>query len=190
MANKSSVGAIIRGILKNPVFALVLVLGLYLTLAAVSTQKELQRQKEISDDISSELLNIGVVPDAASFKAVKVDGKYLYHEAYDSSGNHSGYGFIAEIQGFQESMKIAGGVDLDLKMMGVRVIEQKETPGIGSKVQMQSEFGESFVGVGLDGLVLASEGGQIDGISGATMSSTAVTVGVRGIVEKIHQEVS
>ena len=87
-------------------------------------------------------------------------------------------------------MKIAGGMDLDLKMTGVLVLSQKDTPGYGEKVIDVPEFRESFVGVGLDGLVLKSEGGQIDGITTATLSSIAVTTGVREMVEKIQQEVS
>ncbi|NIA11362.1 MAG: FMN-binding protein [Nitrospiraceae bacterium] len=86
-------------------------------------------------------------------------------------------------------MKVAGGMDINFKMTKVIVLEQKETPGIGSKVQ-KPEFTAQFTGVGPDGLALRSEGGQIDGISGATLSSKAVTNGVHNIVEQIQQEAS
>ncbi len=136
-----------------------------------------------------QLRDMGIVPGAASFKAVMVDGEDLYYEAFDGSGNKIGYGFIAEIPGSQDVMTIAGGMDLDLKMTGVKVLAHKETPGIGDKIVLVPEFAESFIGVGLDGLALTSYGGQIDGISGATLSSAAVTDGARGMVEKIQQEV-
>lgn len=160
-----------------------------LTLTYGVTQEEIQRREALLGGPGKQLLDMGIVPDAASFKAATVDGEELYYEAYDGSGNHIGYGFIAEIQGAQDVMKIAGGMDIDLKMTGVIVLEQKDTPGFGEKIEAP-EFGESFAGVGPEGLALSSEGGQIDGITGATLSSKAVTDGVRGIVGQIQQEVS
>ncbi|MEA1944722.1 MAG: FMN-binding protein [Euryarchaeota archaeon] len=165
------------------------VAAVILTLTYGVTQEELQRRAELLGGPGQQLRDMGIVPDAASFKAVTVDGEDLYYEAFDSSGNHIGYGFIADIPGSQDVMTIAGGMDIDLKMTGVKVLAQKETPGIGDKVQSTPEFTDSFVGVGLDGLTLSSDGGKIDGISGATLSSVAVTDGVRGMVEKIQQEV-
>jgi len=161
-----------------------------LTVTYGVTQEELQRRAALMGGPGKQLLDMGVVPGAASFKAVTVDGKDLYYEAFDSSGDKIGYGFIAEMPGLQDVMKVAGGMDLDFKMTKVIVLEQKETPGIGDKVQKQPEFTAQFTGVGPDGLALSSEGGQIDGISGATLSSKAVTDGVHNIVEQIQQEAS
>jgi electron transport complex protein RnfG len=165
------------------------VAAVVLTATYGATKDELERQAALMGGPDKQLLDMGVVPDAAKFKAVTVDDKVLYYEAYDSSGSHIGYGFIAEIMGAQDVMEIAGGMDPDLKMTGFTIIKQKDTPGYGEKIEVP-EFNGSFVGVGPEGLALSSKGGQIDGISGATLSSTAVTVGVRELVEQIQQEVS
>jgi Na+-translocating ferredoxin:NAD+ oxidoreductase RnfG subunit len=61
---------------------------------------------------------------------------------------------------------------------------------IGDKVQKQPEFTAQFAGVGPDGLALTSDGGEIDGISGATISSGYVTAGVLEIIGKMQEEVS
>ena len=167
------------------------VAAMVLTATYGVTQDELERQAALMGGPDKQLLELGIVPDAAKFKAVTVDDEDLYYEAFDSSGSHIGYGFITETPGGKGGpMKIAGGMDLDLKMTGVLVLSQKDTPGYGEKVIDVPEFRESFVGVGLDGLTLKSEGGQIDGITTATLSSIAVTTGVREMVEKIQQEVS
>jgi len=169
---------------------LAMIAAVVLTATYGVTKKELDRRAELLGGPGKQLLDMGAVPGAATFKAVTVDGEDLYYEAYDGSGNLVGYGFIAEIPGLQDVMTVAGGMDLDFKMTYVTVVAQKETPGIGDKVQKQPEFTAQFKGVGPDGLALCSDGGQIDGITGATLSSKAVTDGVHDIVAHIQQEVS
>ena len=81
------------------------------------------------------------------------------------------------------------GVDVNGQTSGVSIISMSETPGVGSKTNSES-FLKQFRGKGGDVKV----GDGIDGISGATISSKAVTEGVRmahglGIdLEKIAKE--
>ncbi len=90
----------------------------------------------------------------------------------------------------QDVLTLAVGVDTDFVVTGVVVVLQKETPGIGDKIQKDEGFVAQFAGVGLDGLKLSGDGGAIDGISGATISSGYVTAGVAEIIGKMQQEVS
>ena len=61
------------------------------------------------------------------------------------------------------------GIGTDGKVVGVTVLEHNETPGMGSKVTGTS-FLEQFLGKKSVAL-----GSNIDGITGATRSSAAVT---------------
>ncbi len=151
------------------------------------TQEQLAKLAEAAGGPDKQLLDIGVVPDATKFKAVS--GGEICYEAYDG-GDLIGYGAIAEVQGMQDMLTLAVGVDTDFVVTGVVVVSQKETPGIGDKVQKQPEFVEQFAGVGLDGMALTGDGGKIDAISGASVSSGHVTAGVAEIIGKMQQEVS
>ncbi|HDJ38388.1 MAG TPA: FMN-binding protein [Methanosarcinales archaeon] len=151
------------------------------------TQEQLDKLAAEAGGPDKQLLEMGVVPDATKYKAVS--GGEICYEAYDG-GDLIGYGAMFEVQGMQDMLTLAVGVDPDFVVTGVVVVSQKETPGIGSKVQEQPEFVAQFAGVGPDGLTLSSDGGEIDAISGASVSSGYVTAGVAEIVGKMQEEVS
>ena len=151
------------------------------------TQEQLAKLAEAAGGPDKQLLDMGVVPGATKYKAV--GGGEICYEAYDG-GDLIGYGAMAEVQGMQDILTLAVGVDPDFVVTGVVVVSQKETPGIGDKVQKDEGFTAQFAGVGLDGLKLSDDGGEIDGISGATISSRYVTDGVVEIIGKMQQEVS
>jgi len=151
------------------------------------TQEQLAKLAAEAGGPDKQLLDLGVIPDATKFKLS--GGGEICYEAY-SGGDLIGYGAMAEVQGMQDMLTLAVGVDPDFVVTGVVVVSQKETPGIGDKVQKQPEFTAQFAGVGVDGLALSSDGGAIDGISGATISSRYVTDGVAEIIGKMQEEVS
>jgi electron transport complex protein RnfG len=151
------------------------------------TQEQLAKLAEAAGGPDKQLLEMGVVPDATKFKLV--GGGEICYEAYSGS-DLIGYGAMVEVQGMQDMLTLAVGVDPNFVVTGVVVVSQKETPGIGDKVQKQPEFTAQFAGVGLDGLALSGDGGAIDGISGATISSGYVTAGVLEIIGKMQEEVS
>nr|QNO47456.1 ion-translocating oxidoreductase complex subunit G [Methanosarcinales archaeon ANME-2c ERB4] len=151
------------------------------------TQQQLETLAAKAGGPDKQLLDEGVVPDATKFKLV--GGGEICYEAYDGS-DLIGYGAMAEVQGMQDILTLAVGVDTDFVVTGVVVVSQKETPGIGDKIKKDEGFVAQFAGVGLDGLKLSDDGGEIDGISGATISSGYVTAGVVEIIGKMQQEVS
>ena len=163
------------------------VAAVVLTATYDATQKELDRQAAEAGGPDKQLLDMSVVPDATKFKLV--GGGEICYEAYNG-GDLIGYGAMAEVQGMQDVLTLAVGVDPDFVVTGVVVMSQKETPGIGDKIQKDEGFVAQFAGVGPDGLTLSSDGGQIDGISGATVSSGYVAAGVGEIIGKMQQEVS
>ncbi|KAF5416850.1 MAG: Electron transport complex subunit RsxG [Candidatus Methanogaster sp.] len=150
------------------------------------TQEQLAKLAEAAGGPDKQLLEMGVVPEATKFKSA---GGELCYEAYDGS-DLIGYGAMAEVQGMQDMLTLAVGVDTDFVVTGVVVVSQKETPGIGDKVQKDEGFTAQFAGVGLDGLKLSGDGGEIDAISGASVSSGYVTSGVAEIIGKMQEEVS
>ena len=99
------------------------------------------------------------------------------------AGNDSGYiGYVAEVaaSGFGGAINMVVGVDMDGNVTGVRVTKQTETANIGSKVVTDQSVLDRFVGMShADGEITTNSGtNRFDGISGATVSSKAVTSGV------------
>ena len=84
-------------------------------------------------------------------------------------------GYCVEVasSGFGGDIRLMVGYTADTSVLGVRVISHAETPGLGSKVA-EDGFLSRFVG-SVDSVTL---GDEIDAISGATISSRAVTEGV------------
>jgi len=69
-------------------------------------------------------------------------------------------------------------------ILGVKTLDQKETVGLGARVGDDSEpFIQQWAGkTYAKGVALSSDGGEIDAISGATISSTAFTEAVNKAV--------
>ncbi len=111
-------------------------------------------------------------------------GEILYYEAYDDGGALVGFGFIETGRGMWGDMTVAGGIDLDYKVTGVIVIDQGETPGLGSRI-VEKSFLKQFIDLEPDEIRLEKYGGKVDAISGATISSRSVTDVIRREVERV-----
>jgi electron transport complex protein RnfG len=102
--------------------------------------------------------------------------------AYASSG--SGYGGEIEVM---------VGLSLDGKLTGISVMTHSETPGLGARIT-ETVFTEQFRGLPLEGGVqLSSDGGAIDGVSGASFSSKGVISAINAAMKlfpKVKEEVS
>jgi len=92
-----------------------------------------------------------------------------------------GYVVKLTFSGAQGSITMAVGVDNDLCCTGISIIEHSETSGLGANAAADSEIGrnfrEQFKGQD-DTIALTSNGGSIDGLSGATITTVAVIGGV------------
>lgn len=99
-------------------------------------------------------------------------------EAKDSSGQTIGHVVEVVESGSQGSITIIIGVDNDNKCTGISITKSSETSGLGAVASSSSDkgvaFREQFVGKGSD-VALEKNGGDIQALTGATITSTAVT---------------
>lgn len=137
------------------------------------TEPEIARQKKKTEQ---EALR-DVLQEAGDFKAVFKDGELNYYNAYDSSNRLAGFVLKAAGRGYSSVIETFAGVDINLKIVNIKVLSQNETPGLGSRVT-EPAFGEQFRGRGLDSY------GEIQAITGATISSGAV---INSLKEKLEQ---
>ena len=95
-----------------------------------------------------------------------------------SDGASVGYAFLAVGKGYGGEISILVGLEDETTIKGITIISQSETPGLGSRIA-ESSFASRFAGVNIGEVALKQEGGQIDAITGATISSRAVIDAVR-----------
>jgi len=106
--------------------------------------------------------------------------------AVDSSGILTGIVFRVFPQGYGGPIPITVGLDLNGKITGVRIASAaeglKETPGLGVKIT-EPEFKDQFIDKCAPEAQLKSDGGEIDAITAATISSRAVCNGIKNGIE-------
>jgi electron transport complex protein RnfG len=82
--------------------------------------------------------------------------------------------------GYSGDISMIIGINFDGTIAGVRVVEHRETPGLGDKVDLKkSEWilkfnGKSLVNPNSDGWNVKKEGGEFDQFTGATITPRAV----------------
>ena len=83
-------------------------------------------------------------------------------------------------KGFGGNIGVITAVNVDTdKIVGVAVTTHSETPGVGSKTKTDPAFGAQFKDkVVTDIFKVKADGGQIDAVSGATISSRGVSAAV------------
>ncbi len=87
-------------------------------------------------------------------------------------------GFVVEVtpSGFGGTIDMVVGVSTNGTVIGISIINMSETSGLGANAAKESYRSQY---VGLSGqLAVSKDGGQIDALTGATITSRAVTEGV------------
>jgi electron transport complex protein RnfG len=98
---------------------------------------------------------------------------------YDATGKRLGVAITGAEPGFQEIVTLMIGFDpASGTLTGFKILDQKETPGLGDKVEHDSTFGGQFTGrlaplVGVRGRP-GTGPNEVQTITGATISSRAV----------------
>lgn len=92
-------------------------------------------------------------------------------------GETVGYCMEAYPSGFGGELTVVVGILKDGSIAGAQVTSMAETPGLGAK--SQSDWIDQYAGMAADGsLAVTKDGGSVVPITGATITSRAVTLGV------------
>jgi electron transport complex protein RnfG len=157
-----------------------LIVGVYLaTLETIAENRAAVLQRGI----------FRVLPGAVTYRSFKL--KQTVYAGYDKNRQLVGLAVAAQGMGYQDVIRILYGYDpVRQLIVGMEVLESKETPGLGDKIEKDPVFIENFTALDValagDGSSLVhplalvkpgqkTEAWQIDGISGATISSEAIT---------------
>ena len=105
----------------------------------------------------------------------------VIYGGYDDQGDFVGYAIPAAGPGFQDTIAILYGYEPREKLVvGMEVLESRETPGLGDKIYKDAVFVGGFSALSVEPQIVAVKKGtksspnEIDAITGATISSKAV----------------
>jgi len=118
------------------------------------------------------------------------DADRLVHAGYDDDRRLVGLAVEARGMGYQDVITVIYGYSFAADaVVGIRVLESKETPGLGDRIETDEAFLANFerldVSLNADGSAPAhpieavkhgkkEQAWQVDGITGATISSVAI----------------
>ena len=180
-------------IIKNTIILTVITLvsGLLLGLVYEITKEPIANAQEQAKREAWQ----SVFPDASqdAFEQIDVDGDVAAQVIKDLGmsgsidevcavdGGDTGYVItVTDGEGYGGDIQITVGITADGTVSGVSFLSISETAGLGMKAT-ESSFYEQYVGVQTEKFYVSKDGGEgepIDAISGATITSRAVTSAV------------
>ncbi|HUE96610.1 MAG TPA: FMN-binding protein [Longimicrobiaceae bacterium] len=121
--------------------------------------------------------------------SMRIDRVFL---GFDEAGAPVGYAVSGGEPGFQDIIRVLFGYDPRSRaLLGMRVLESKETPGLGDTIEKDSVFVAGFVGtltplLGVKPGAGRGEDGEVVMVTGATISSRTVIAIINHRIEALH----
>lgn len=158
-------------------FAICIVISLALSLSNLITAPKIAvlEQKTISETMEK------VIPaDKYTESDMKLDGEKITYYTAEKNGKAEGYIFTFAEKGYGGDVKVMTAVGVDGSIIAVNILDaSNETPGLGQNVTKEG-FYSQFKGADKRLTVVKSgaKDNEIDAVTGATISSRAVTAAV------------
>lgn len=124
---------------------------------------------------------------------IKLAGHWTAHEKtyeyYSATTNSNPVAYIATTagKGYSSYIQMMVSLNTDMKINDIKILHHGETPGLGDQVEDRALFLDQFKGKALSQLVLikGETKDNVQAITGATISSRAVTNGVKDAVQTL-----
>lgn len=166
-------------ILGLKLFVIAAVAGLALGITNMVTSSAIAGQATAAADAARR----NVLPGAESFVLLEAQAGLLdAYAGYDASGALIGKTGTILTKGYGGEMEVTVGLDNAGKVTGISVGGSSfaETAGLGARAK-EAWFAEQYIGQ-TSPIALAKDGGEIDAITSATITSRAVTGAVNDAV--------
>jgi electron transport complex protein RnfG len=144
-----------------------------LSITYVTTEGMIEQQKKAELNLA---LSGECIPGACS-----IEGKKDSFIGFDKEHRKLGYAFRVYPKGYGGTIDMVVGIDLKGRVAGIKIISMNETPGLGMKAS-ESKFLRQFMGKTFKSRLKAKK--DIDAITGATITSQAVSDGVKQALKK------
>jgi len=168
------------------------VAGLILGFANKITAEPIAKQQKMENDAAMK----EVLPSADSFNLKEVtlpDGSIITEVNEGTKGSDvAGYAIKVSPKGYGGLIDMMVGISNEGKVEGIKILSHNETPGLGANAPKE-EFSGQFKGKSVESSleVVKSEpsgDNQIKALTGATITSKAVTDGVNDAVDFYNKE--
>ena len=174
-----------------------MVCGLFIAVVFQGTRPVIERNRAAAQERAvfavlpqaSTRVTFALTPGGAFQAEANAIGRRV-HAGFDAAGELVGVAVEASGMGYADTITLLYGYSPKQQaVVGMRVLSSKETPGLGDKIETDPDFRENFkaldVRLGSSGSELEhrietvkhgkkSEPWQVDGITGATISSVAI----------------
>ena len=173
--------------------ALLIVMTYEITLPIIKINKTEALEKAVFNVLPGATQKVTFkLNNANSFETLKEEPKneQLVYAGYNNDGKFVGVAIEASGQGFQDVLRILYGyTPKEQHVVGLYVLESKETPGLGDKIEKDDNFVANFAALdvslnddatNLANPVMPVKNGkkvnpwEVDCITGATISSKAI----------------
>jgi len=182
------------------IIKLAFILGAFCVIAAFalggvyeSTKDKIAFEKE---KVMQEALK-QVLPDAKNIVKTTADDGKVYYRGFatdDTKVPPVGYAIVAAGKGYSSTIQTLVGLTPDGVIKGMNILYQLETPGLGTKA-VEIKYGEKdpwfqrqFMGLAGDTVAVEKDGGKIQSITGATISSRAIAKSVKEEVARMKSQ--
>jgi len=111
---------------------------------------------------------------------------------FDAAGREVGFAIVAAKPGFQDVIRLIFGYDRATgTLLGMKVLDSKETPGLGDKIEKDSSFVAAFHGtesplVGVKAGAGEGAANEVDMITGATISSRTIIDAINDALARLR----
>ena len=112
------------------------------------------------------------------------------HELYAAFNDYDlvGYAVSLSESGYGGEINMMIGIKADRTVSGISITDMSETPGLGDNAK-NPEFTDMFKNLDADEAKLTADGGKVQALSGATVTSKAVTGGVQRALKIVEKEI-
>lgn len=163
------------------------VICLAVTALLVATDLLTKEQIAHQEYLAEMNARIAVCPQGESFEAG--DAEASYYVASDSKGI-VGYIFTTEASGYGGTIRVMTGINAEGEITGISFLSIDETPGLGMNAKKESFTAQYKQDVSEKGITLVKGTpgeNEISAMTGATITSRAVTDAVNQAVTKFQQ---
>lgn len=126
-----------------------------------------------------------VIPGATAYETYE-NAPFPMFKGVDGSGNIKGVAYVVSGSGFQGSIKIMVGIDIQNEVLtGIKILSHSETPGLGARITedwFQSQFSQKSIN---DDFVARKD---VNAIAGATISTKAVSRILKESIPKVIEQ--
>ncbi|MCM8758088.1 MAG: FMN-binding protein [Candidatus Omnitrophica bacterium] len=156
-------------------FLICFVASLLVSIVYALTYSRIEEREKRQLETSLETSLKEMFPEAAQIEELSKDG-FIYYRAINNNDEVLGYILICEAVGYSSTIKAIVSTETNGKIKEIKILEQNETLGIGSKIT-EEEFLSRFKE--------KSKDDTFDTITGATISSKAIIKAVKESLKKI-----